>query len=99
MQNRFDGKRAEGNTGEKNEMKRRINIEVSDDSISLEDAVKCVAAVIGQGRISNDGNNFCYATRIFSQEVSVWAKVNKPGATSQLASSDSFFVLPDKQDK
>ena len=80
-------------------MKRRINIEVSDDSISLEDAVKCVAAVIGQGRISNDRKSFCYATRIFSYEVSVWAKVNKLSAASELASSDSFFVLPDKQDR
>ena len=52
----------------------------------LEDhlAVIKVSEVIQEGRISNSGKNYCYATVFPSWEIAVVAKRNKD--------SDTFFV-------
>lgn len=74
--------------------RRRINIEVWDENISLKDAVACVLAVIAQGRISDNGNSFCYATTFEKAKVAVESRVNKLDEGSDRISSDSFRVVP-----
>jgi hypothetical protein len=72
--------------------RRRINIEIWDQNITLAEAVRLVAAVIEQGRISDDGNCFCYATTF--RNVAVEAKTNKLDDRSERSTSDSFRVFP-----
>lgn len=75
--------------------KQKINISIYDD-ISLLDAISAVAAVIRQGRISDDGNCFCYATVFGTSRIVVEASANRLDSGSNYASSDSFRVLRDK---
>lgn len=77
-------------------MKRRINIEIVSDDISIERAIGLVKAVIEQGRISGEGECFCYATT-FAENMVVEAKVNKRDGRSSYATSDSFRVYRDER--
>jgi len=77
---------------------RKINIEIHDENISTVAAVRAVAVVIEQGRISNEGKVYCYATS-FSRSLGVFvlAKENKLDERSKRSSSDSFKVVTDKE--
>lgn len=77
-------------------MKRRINIEIASDDISMAEAVSAVAVVIAGGRISGYGECFCYATT-FAENMVVEAKVNKLDGRSSYATSDSFRVYRDER--
>lgn len=65
----------------------RINITVK-DNISISDALTYVHAVVIQGKISNDGKNYCWATG-FKDGVFVYARKTKAG-------NDSFLVYKEK---
>ena len=74
-------------------MKRRINIEILSDDLGAARAVEAVKLVIEQGRISNNGTMYCYATTYRQTEgprIAVEAKYNSE-------TSDSFKVYFDKR--
>ena len=62
---------------------RSIYIRVEDDSISDAQAIGYVKVVIQEGRISDNGNAYCYATKFHDNTV-VCAQKVKTG--------DSFMV-------
>lgn len=77
-------------------MKRRINIEVYDESLALDSAVRAVAKVIEGGRVSGDGKSFCYGTvcPTYTEGITVGilANVNKVREGGEYITSDTFKV-------
>lgn len=49
-------------------------------------ALECVKQVIEQGKISNDGKSYCYATTFDTNEGEVWVE------TRQYRKSDCFLI-------
>ena len=67
---------------------RRIIIENKSENITDADACGLVAVVIKQGRISNDGKQYCYGTVIDYGLDGIKAMV----ATTANKGSDKFYV-------
>lgn len=61
----------------------KVIIEFDEKQVTSSDAMAAVAAVISAGRISSDGEAFCYLTR-FANGLRVSARKN--------AKSDKFIV-------
>ena len=68
--------------------KRRININIWGD-VTEEEAVNRVAHVIGKGRVSNNGETYCFATR-FNDSLVVVADKTYNG-------HDTFTVYDEKE--
>lgn len=66
-------------------MTNKIIIEI-ENNVPQDVAIQCVSRVIADGRISNDGKNYCYATDFTTKigEVCVYVRPN--------SKNDSFIV-------
>lgn len=66
-------------------MTNKIIIEI-ENNVPQDVAIQCVSRVIADGRISNDGKNYCYATDFTTEigEVCVYVRLN--------SKHDSFIV-------
>ena len=76
-------------------VKRKINIEILGEDLPLQIAVDCVAKVIAKGRISGEGNCFCYVSTRKSPDdpdITVEAKNNPVKQDGDYSTSDSFKV-------
>lgn len=63
----------------------KIHIDVRDD-IPPTVALNCVSKVVAEGRISNSGKSYCYATSFDTSVGEVWV------TTAQYRKSDCFTV-------
>lgn len=63
----------------------KIHINVLDD-IPPTVALNCVSKVVAEGRISNGGKSYCYATSFYTSVGEVWV------TTAQYRKSDCFTV-------
>lgn len=61
----------------------------NNSSVSDDIALICVQKVINDGRISNEGKQYCYATIFKNPRVVVATRLNK--------SSDVFYVVDHKE--
>lgn len=67
----------------------RIEIDIR-DGIAPEIALECVANVVGMGRISNEGKNYCFVTtfRHGEEKIVVFTRDNRK--------NDCFIVKKDE---
>ena len=63
----------------------KIHIDIRHD-ISPTIALECVRQVIAQGKVSNNGKSYCYATTFNTSEGEIWV------STRQYRKSDCFLV-------
>ena len=63
----------------------KIHLDIHDD-IPPTVALNCVSKVVADGRISNDGKSYCYATCFDTSVGEVWV------ATRQYRKSDCFLI-------
>ena len=66
----------------------RIHLDI-EDGIQPEVALRCVAKVIGEGKISNYGTSYCYATRFDIHDPDFDIVV----LTRQYRKSDCFKII------
>lgn len=71
---------------QKNKNRVIINNRSDCDEITC---VELVKHVISQGRISNEGKQYCYATTFNNPKVIVWTSVNK--------TTDTFTIINEEQ--
>ncbi len=57
---------------------RRININIKEDDVSDEQAISLVSSVINLGKISADGEKYCYVT-VFDDGITVLAERTRAG--------------------
>jgi hypothetical protein len=74
-------------------MTRRVNIKIHDD-IDPAMAVTLVARVMAGGRVSGDGEYYCWGSR-FSNNVTVITR----GPGKRFENSDSFVVYKEKKNE
>lgn len=67
----------------------KIHLDIRND-ISPEIALECVKQVIAQGKISNNGKMYCYATTFSTNEGEIWI------ATRPYRKSDCFVIYKNK---
>lgn len=70
----------------------KIHLDIRND-ISQKIALECVKQVIAQGRISNNGKMYCYATSFSTNEGDIWV------VTRQYRKSDCFVIYKQTQEK
>lgn len=63
----------------------RIHLDIRDD-IPPTIALECVRHVVAQGRMSNSGKSYCYATAFETSLGDVWV------STRQYRKSDCFLI-------
>lgn len=63
----------------------KIHIDVRDD-IPSTIALNCVSKVVAEGKVSNNGTSYCYATSFDTSVGEVWV------TTTQYRKSDCFVV-------
>ena len=63
----------------------KIHLDIR-NGISPELALECVKQVIAQGKISNNGKMYCYATTFKTNEGEIWV------ATKPYRKSDCFLI-------
>ena len=71
-------------------------IHVADDVLDL-NAADCVAAVVRQGKISNDGKSYCYITSFKTGLVVATLGTKPNGTTSFRVYRDDRYNRPDGQ--
>lgn len=67
----------------------KIHLDIRND-ISPKIALECVKQVIAQGKISNNGKMYCYATAFSTNEGEIWV------ATRPYRKSDCFVIFKNK---
>lgn len=67
----------------------RIHLDIR-DGIPPEIALECVKQVVAEGRVSNNGKMYCYATKFSTPKGEIWV------LTRLYRKSDCFVIYRDK---